>query len=142
VNEDALFPWHGAGRYRIFNAPQGAITLRVSAPGYAPAVLNVKDLAAAERRVGVDLMLKPLCDVTLTLKSGEKLLPREPVFLLFDGRSLSESSTDDFGEVRLPALMAAEYEIRVQRADGSVLSGKISVPGQSSHTATVPMAPK
>ncbi len=142
VKEDAVFPWHSFGRYRVLNAPEGTLALRVSAPGYAPAVVTVKDLAAKERRMGVDIALKPLCSLSLTLKSGEKLLSREPVFLLFDGRSVAEASTDDFGEVRLPAVMAADYEIRVQRADGSVLSAKFSVPAQPRHTATVQLAPK
>ncbi len=142
VNEEAVFPWHSAGRYRVLNAPEGDIALRVSAPGYAPATIFVKELAAKERRLGADCALKPLCDLMLTLKSGEKLLPREPVFLLYDGRSVGESATDDFGEVRLPGIMAAEYEIRVQRADGSVLNARFSVPAQRAHAATVVLGPK
>ena len=142
VSEDAVFPWHNEGRYRVINAAEGSVALRVSAPGYAPAVIRVKDLAANERRAGADAALKPLCTLVLTLKHGEKLLPREPVLLLYDGRSVAEGSTDDFGEVRLSGIVPADYEIKVQRADGSILSLKHSVPAQNEQRATLALLPK
>ncbi|CAG0974483.1 MAG: carboxypeptidase regulatory-like domain-containing protein [Planctomycetes bacterium] len=142
VSSDAVFPWHSEGRFRMLNAAEGSVALRVSAPGYAPAVIRVKDLAANERRTGADVALKPLCDLVLTLKQGEKLLPREPVLLLYDGRSVAEGSTDDFGEVRLPGVVPAEYEIKVQRADGSVLAVRHSVPAQNEQRATLALMPK
>lgn len=137
-----MFPWHNEGRYRVINAAEGSVALRVSAPGYAPAVIRVKDLAANERRAGADAALKPLCTLVLTLKHGEKLLPREPVLLLYDGRSVAEGSTDDFGEVRLSGIVPADYEIKVQRADGSILSLKHSVPAQNEQRATLALLPK
>ena len=88
------------------------------------------------------LALKPLCDLVQTLKQGEKLLPREPVLLLDDGRSVAEGSTDDFGEVRLPGVVPAEYVIKVQRADGSVLAVRHSVPAQGEQRATLALMPK
>lgn len=141
VNEDALFPWHSEGRFRILNSAATSVSLRVSAPGYAPAVLVVKDLKPSERRSGADVALKPLCNAVLTLKQGEKLLPREPVMVLYDGRSIAEGATDDFGEVRLPGLVPAEYELRVLRADGSTLKARLAVPAQHELRQAVACAP-
>lgn len=142
VKEDALFPWHSEGRFRVLNAPAGGVLLRVSAPGYAPALVSVKDLIKGERRTGIDVALKPLCDVVLTLKLGERLLPREPVLLLYDGRSIAEGASDEFGELRLTGIMPADYELTVQRADGSVLKCRLSVPAKREERLTVNMESK
>lgn len=142
VPHDAVFAWHAAGHFRLINAPPGKRRLRVSATGYVPAWMDIADLQEGERRAGLDVALVPLCKLQLTLSQGTKLLPLEPVMLLFDQHLAYEGGSDEFGEARLAQVAPGEYTIQVQRADGSVLTGTLTVPAKSSHTTRVELAPR
>jgi len=142
VRADSVFPWHEAGGFRLVNVPAGSLSLRFSAPGYAPLVLPMAALGSGERRANIEVSLLPLCELRLALKQGERRLPREPVMLLFEGRVAYEASSDEFGEARLPDVAPGSYEIRVQRADGSEWRAALNVPAKTAHEQSVELAKK
>jgi hypothetical protein len=85
-----------------------------------------------DNRRGVDISLAPLCELRLVLKVKDRLLDMEPVLLLFDGRLAFAASTDEAGNVRIPGVTPASYEIRVPRRDGKTLVGTLEVPAAAS----------
>jgi len=125
---DRGFPYRLDGRYQVAAPGEGEFLVRVTAPGYATAVVEVKNFGAGESRGGVDLVLKPLCELWLTAIHDGRRLDLEPVLLLFEDRLVQQASTNEVGIARIPDVTPGTYEVQLVQADGTVLKGSLTVP--------------
>lgn len=141
VAPDGRFAYHPGGVYLFANPPARPSRVQVSAAGYAPAVINLRDLAAGEARRNVDIELLPLCDVSLRLTLEGRGLDFEPVALLYDGHLAFAGSSDELGTARLNDVAPQTYEVRVVRADGTRLFGTLVVPAMREAELEVKLKP-
>ncbi|MBZ0137588.1 MAG: carboxypeptidase-like regulatory domain-containing protein [Planctomycetes bacterium] len=141
VNEDGRFALHPGGAYLFANPPVRPMRVRISAPGYAPGVVNIGNLGDGEARRNVDVELAPLCDLTLRLSLEGRGLDLEPVALLFDDRLAYDGSTDEVGMMRLPEVAPQTYRVRLIRADGTKLEGELTVPARRDASLEVKLVP-
>ncbi|MEZ5992017.1 MAG: carboxypeptidase-like regulatory domain-containing protein [Planctomycetota bacterium] len=130
VAENGRFEFHPGGAYAFSNPPTGAVRVRVCAPGYAPTVVIVESLSEGDQRRDLDIMLKPLCEVSARLVRGGRALDLEPCALLFDDRLAYEASSDELGRVRIPGVTPQTYRVKVVLADGTELEGSVEVPAR------------
>jgi protocatechuate 3,4-dioxygenase beta subunit len=142
VADDGRFEYHPAGGYMIPNPLLTAGMVRISAPGYMPATVSVGELAEGEARRDLDVMLKPLCELTFDLIRNGRRLDLEPVALLFDERLAYEASSDQLGRVRIPRVAPATYRVRVTLADGTELQADITVPDTRKATLEAKLKPR
>lgn len=140
VNRNLDFPWHTDGRYRFVNSESGTLSVRVSSPNHVPFVTTF-DLGAGELRPNVDVVLTPLCDLTLELVLDGQLLDLEPVMLVVEGKVPYKGSTDDLGRAYISRVAPGDYSARVIRSDGSVLVAGFSVPERAAATVRVSLSP-
>lgn len=140
ADPDRAYPLRTLGEFRLIN-PKGGNVLRVSAPGYLPAALPVAELQPNERRAGMEVKLLPICELTLNLKFEGRSLESEPVLLLYDRNLAADSSSDDLGRVRFPAVAPARYTVQVVLRDGRRLAAPLDVPPRPSAVVDVELAP-
>lgn len=141
VAPDGLFQHHPGGAWLLANPPLQDAVVRISAPGYAPAVIKVGELREGDQRRDLDASLQPLCSLTFELVHEGRKLDLEPVAMLFDERLAFEASSDELGRVRIPDVPPAVYKVKVQLADGSVLEGSLAVPARREAALTLQLAP-
>ncbi|MCC6574914.1 MAG: carboxypeptidase regulatory-like domain-containing protein [Planctomycetes bacterium] len=142
ISENSGLRFHAEGKFSIFNLDRKT-RVRVCAPGYVMRSENVMDLKAGEERAQ-EFKLDPLCELTLNVRQAMQpedakgvALPLEPVIIYYQGGLAFLASTDDLGQVRLPAVMPGNYDIQVQRADGKLLSGRMIVPAKAKESLQV-----
>ena len=125
VAEDRPFTLQPLGEFRL-QGVAGMAALQVAAPGFAPARVELDG-----RRTGIEIALRPLCDLTLQLNLGESRLDVEPVVLLFNGAAVAQTTTDEAGRARLWRVAPGRYEVNVFQRDGTRLSGELEVPARA-----------
>ena len=135
------FAFHPGGYYMFANPPAQALWVRVSAPGYAPAVVNISDLKAGDARRDIDVELHPLCDLTMKLTLDGAGLDFEPVAVLFDDRLAYDGCTNEIGVCRLLDVAPQTYKVRLISADGTKLEGTVVVPSQREASVEVKLSP-
>lgn len=141
VAPDGRFAFHPGGAYMFANPAAQPMRVQISAPGYAPAVVNISDLQSGETRRNVDVNLQPICDLTLNLTLDGRGLDFEPVALLFEDRLAYAGSTNELGLCRLPEVAPQKYRVRLVRADGTKLEGDLVVPAKREASVEVKLAP-
>lgn len=141
VADDRVFPWRPSGAYRLVNPPSGEFRIRVTAPGYAPAIVQLKALGPGEHRAGIDMQLLPLCELYVQPTLDGRRLDFEPVMLLFDERLAYQAATDALGEVRIPGVAPGRYKLKLVQADGTVHSADLEVPARRRATLGVNLSP-
>ena len=130
VAETGRFEYRPGGNYAFVNPAPGALRVRVSAPGYAPTVVDIGTLAAAETKRDADVRLQPLCEAVFRLSRDGRALDLEPVALLFDDRLAYAACSNELAVVRITGVTPAEYTVRVVLADGTQLEGRLTVPAK------------
>lgn len=141
VADDARFEYHPGGAYMLANPALKGAVVRICAAGYMPATLSFSDLAEGESKDGLDITLKPLCDLTFELTREGRRLDLEPVALLFDDRLVFEASSDKLGRVRIPRVAPATYRLKVTLADGTQLEADLTVPAARKATLEAKLSP-
>lgn len=141
VAANGRFDFHPGGVYAFSNPPVGSVRVRICAPGYAPAVLVLEDLSDGDQRRDLDIMLKPLCEVSARLVRDGRALDLEPCALLFDDRLAYEASSDELGRVRIPGVTPQTYKVKVVLADGSELEGSIEIPARKQADLEIVVGP-
>jgi hypothetical protein len=135
------FPFHAGGVYSFPNPPKGSVSVRVCAPGYAPAVVAIPDVQEGDQRRDIDVPLQPLCRLSARLVRDDRPLDLQPCALLFEDRLAYDSSSDELGRVTIPDVTPAVYHVKIVLADGSELEGKIEVPAKREATLDIRVGP-
>jgi hypothetical protein len=140
VSEDGRFEYHPAGAYLIVNPSPEAQVVRICAPGYLPATVEIGELLEGNARQDLDVSLKPLCELTFDLTQDGRRLDFEPVAITFDNRLAYEASSNQLGRVRIPRVAPATYQLKVTLADGTQLSCELVVPAARKATLEAKLA--
>lgn len=142
VADDRPFATHLGGEFRLINPAAGPLKLRVAAPGYAPALVDVGTIATGDRKRDLEVRLKPLCNLDLVLLHEGRRLDLEPALLLFDKSLAYEAASDDRGTVRLPQVAPTAYTVRVILRDGTRLKADLNVPAKGKAALEVALQPE